>query len=196
MIFRPLFFMLISLIFTQSLMAATPESEIRDSMSQTINDITLLIKDEKIDKKIRNKKIDLLVTPLFDFNLMSRLSLGKTQWKKISSDEKKNFTEIFTKRIKLSYMDKLDLYTDEQIIIDKAVRVKSRIHLPTYMIQKGEKKEILYKFYHSKKQDKWLIYDVDLLGVSILQTYRSQFAGILKKDSFNTLIEKLKTNES
>ena len=37
-----------------------------------------------------------------------------------------------------------------------------------------------------------LIYDVDILGVSIIQTYRTQFADILAKESFDNLLEKLR----
>ena len=37
-----------------------------------------------------------------------------------------------------------------------------------------------------------MIYDVDILGVSIIQTYRTQFADFLAKESFDKLITKLK----
>jgi len=191
------FLIIFSLLMTLGMgqLFASTETEIKDSMSKTIETITILIKDKSIEKPARHEKIEILVTPLFDFGLMARLSLGKTQWKKITPKERKNFSDLFATRIKQSYMNKLDLYTDEQVIIDDAVRVKSRIHLPTHLVRKNEKRDILYKFYKSKKRG-WLIYDVDILGVSIIQTYRSQFAGILKKDSFDVLIEKLKTEES
>jgi len=191
------FFIIFSLLVTLGMtqLFASAETEIRDSMTETIENITMLIKDSSIDKPVRNSKIEILVTPLFDFGLMARLSLGKTQWKKMTPEERKDFSDLFATRIKQSYMNKLDLYTDEKVIIDDAVRVKSRIHLPTHLVRKNEERDILYKFYKSKKRG-WLIYDVDILGVSIIQTYRSQFAGILKKDSFDVLIEKLKTDES
>ena len=35
-----------------------------------------------------------------------------------------------------------------------------------------------------KKNGEWFIYDIDLVGVSIIQTYRQQFAGLLKEKSF------------
>jgi phospholipid transport system substrate-binding protein len=194
-ILNPFFIILAGMLFMLPLSAST-ESEIADTIATAVNEITTLAKDKSINKDARYKKLDSIVTPLFDFALMSRLSLGKKQWKALDSKEKKDFTKLFTERIKHSYASKLDLYTDEQVVIEKAIRVKNRIHLPTYLVQKGEKKEVLYKLYHSKKYKKWLIYDVDILGVSILQTYRSQFAEILKKDSFSALLEKLKTTET
>lgn len=192
--FLTIFTLLAFIGFTQPLMA-DDKTDIQVSMKKTIGEITSLIQDKTIAKEVRNRQIETIVTPLFDFGLMARLSLGKTQWKKITPEERKTFTTLFEERVKQSYMSKLDLYTDEVVIIDDAVQVKSRIHLSTHLIRKNERRDILYKFYKSKKRG-WLIYDVDILGVSIIQTYRTQFAGILKEDSFAKLIEKLKISES
>jgi phospholipid transport system substrate-binding protein len=169
--------------------------EIKGFMKEKIGAVTSIIQDKSIAKEVRNQEIDTLVRPLFDFGLMGRLSLGKKAWKKLTPQERKEYSRLFEERVMQSYMSKLDLYTDEVVVIDDAKRVKSRIHLPTHLMRKNEKRDILYKFYKNK-QGKWLIYDVDILGVSIIQTYRTQFAGILKENSFDVLIDKLKTSES
>ncbi len=188
-------FTLLTFIGFAPLLSADDKTDIQVMMKKMIGDVTTLIQDESIPKEIRKRQIETIVAPHFDFGLMGRLSLGKKQWKKLSPKERKNFSTLFEDRVKQSYRSKLDLYTDEVVIIDDAVQVKSRIHLPTHLIRKNEKRDILYKFYKSKKRG-WLIYDVDILGVSIIQTYRTQFAGILKEDTFAVLLEKLKTSES
>lgn len=188
-------FTLLVFIGFAPLLSADDKTDIQVMMKKMIGDVTTLIQDESIPKEMRKRQIETLAAPHFDFGLMGRLSLGKKQWKKMSPEERKNFSVLFEERVKQSYRSKLDLYTDEVVIIDNAVQVKSRIHLPTHLIRKNEKRDILYKFYKSKKRG-WLIYDVDILGVSIIQTYRTQFAGILKEDNFATLLEKLKTSES
>lgn len=180
--------------FTTPLLA-DGKAEIQASMTKMIGEVTTLIRDKSLTKEKRNKAIDTLVSPLFDFGLMGRLTLGKEQWKKITPKERKAFSGLFEKRVKQSYMNKLDLYTDEVIVVDDAVTVKNRIHLPTYLVRNNEKRDIVYKFYKSKKRG-WLIYDVDILGVSIIQTYRTQFSGILKEETFAVLLEKLKTLDS
>ncbi|EAH9104456.1 toluene tolerance protein, partial [Campylobacter jejuni] len=47
------------------------------------------------------------------------------------------------------------------------------------------------KFYNDNNN--WLIYDVDVLGVSIVQTYRSQFGDILANQGFDALLQKLES---
>ena len=174
---------------------ADDKADIKAMMKEKIGAVTTLIQDKKTTKDLRNEKIEAIVSPLFDYGLMGRLSLGKKQWKKLSKQERADFSHLFEARVTQSYVSKLDLYSDEVVAIDDAIKVKSRIHLPTHLMSKNEKRDILYKFYKSKKRG-WLIYDVDILGVSLIQTYRTQFSGILKSDSFAVLLEKLKTEKS
>ncbi len=188
-------FLLLGIMSFAMPLSADDKSDIQASMKKMIGQVTTLIQDKSLAKESRNKEIDTLVSPLFDFGLMGRLTLGKEQWKKISPKERKAFSELFEKRVKESYMNKLDLYTDEVVVIDDALTVKNRIHLPTHLIRNNERRDVVYKFYKSKKRG-WLIYDVDILGVSIIQTYRTQFSGILKEETFTVLLEKLKTLDS
>ncbi|MBF7043723.1 ABC transporter substrate-binding protein, partial [Campylobacter volucris] len=48
---------------------------------------------------------------------------------------------------------------------------------------------VIFKFYN--KNGDWQIYDVDIFGVSIIQTYRSQFKDVLQNADFATLLSKL-----
>ena len=97
-------------------------------------------------------------------------------------------------RLKQSYLDKLDLYTDEEVVVGEAkLTKKNRVEVLTYLITKDDKKEMTYKLYKSKKK-RWMVYDVDVLGVSIVQTYRSQFSGILKNESMEQLMERMRSS--
>ena len=68
----------------------------------------------------------------------------------------------------------------------------NRYHLKTSIIIDGKVNYIIFKFY-PKEQENWKIYDADVLGISIIQTYRSQFADILKRYDFTTLMQKLQS---
>ncbi len=183
--------LLFALLLPLSLQALT-QDQIRPVMRKKVDRIITLINDANLSRAERNKAIETEIDPLFDFTMMAKLSLGKKAWKKATPQERREYVRLFERRIKDSYMSKLDMYNDEKITLETPEKVKKRIHLNSYIIQKGEKKEVLYKFYHSKKRG-WVIYDVDVLGVSIIQTYRSQFAGVLKKGSMQQLLEKLRT---
>jgi phospholipid transport system substrate-binding protein len=53
---------------------------------------------------------------------------------------------------------------------------------------------MLYKFYRAAQG--WKIYDVEIGGVSVIQTYRSQFDGVLSEGTIDDLLGKLKSEGS
>lgn len=186
-----LFFVLLS---ATSLFAIN-KSEIKIQMSNKIDKVLIVLKDSKISKVQKGEEIIKIMNSAFDYTLMSRLSLGKT-WKTISENQKEEFTELFTEKLKNSYVEKLDLYTDELVeILDIEQTKRNRIILKSQLVGKDERHDINYKFYKKKDQDNWLIYDVDLIGVSIIKTYQAQFKGFLKNKSFTDLLIHLKTKK-
>ncbi len=173
---------------------ADEATEITKMAKEKVNNIITYLRNTSLEKETRNKKIIDEVNTMFDFQLMARLSLGK-KWKKIKKKQRKEFVKVFVKRIQRSYLEKLDLYTDEEVIIGDAKQTKKkRAVLTTYLVSEDDKKEMIYKFRKHKKRG-WVVYDVDILGVSFIQTYRSQFSGVLKNKSMDELIEDLKNPE-
>lgn len=179
---------LLFLLFSSFSFAGLKHATIHPDMTNRIDKVLMILKDSKLDKNKKAKEIINLMDNVFDYSLMSRLSLGN-EWNKLTASQQEQFIKLFTKKLKDSYIEKLDLYTDELVQVLGVEQPKSnRVVLKTQLIGKEEKYEIDYKFYQEEGIDSWLIYDVDLLGVSIIQTYRKQFSGFLQDKSFEELL--------
>ena len=184
---------LLMLFFTSSAPLADEVKEIRAMTKEKVDIVINILKDKRLSKNQKKEGILETIDGLFDFNLMARLSLGKKHWKSLSKANRKEFSELFVERLKLSYLEKLDLYTDEEVVVDEArMTKKKRVEVLTYLVTKDDKKEMIYKLYKTKKKG-WMVYDVDVLGVSIVQTYRSQFSGVLKKETMEQLMERMRS---
>ena len=185
---------LFAVFFAAASLSADEVSEIQAMTKEKVDLVIQTLKDTSLSKKEKKEGILKTIDGLFDFNLMARLSLGKKNWKALSKAKRKEFSMLFVERLKQSYLDKLDLYTDEEVVVGEAkLTKKNRVEVLTYLITKDDKKEMTYKLYKSKKK-RWMVYDVDVLGVSIVQTYRSQFSGILKKESMEQLMERMRSS--
>ncbi|MDR2790981.1 MAG: ABC transporter substrate-binding protein [Campylobacteraceae bacterium] len=180
-------------LFACTLLSALEESRIDAVMSRDIIKATDILQNKNIGDEEKSKKIFEMFDSFFDFNQMAVICLGKAQWTQLNDAQQKEFIEKFVKRLKESYIVKLKLYTDEKITIQKAEKKSAaRIQVPMILSAKdGQTYEILYKFYDTKNERGWLIYDVDVVGISIVQTYRSQFEGALKSGTFEDLIKKI-----
>ena len=184
---------LLMLFFTSSAPLADEVKEIRAMTKEKVDIVINILKDKSLSKNEKKEGILETIDGLFDFSLMARLSLGKKHWKSLSKEKRKEFSELFVERLKLSYLEKLDLYTDEEVVVDEArMTKKKRVEVLTYLVTKDDKKEMIYKLYKTKKKG-WMVYDVDVLGVSIVQTYRSQFSGVLKKETMEQLMERMRS---
>ncbi|WP_238699284.1 ABC transporter substrate-binding protein [Helicobacter sp. MIT 05-5294] len=137
------------------------------------------------------KEIFTLFDSIFDYSLMAQLSLSQ-EYKTLSESQKSEYTRAFEQNLKKSFTDKLRLYKDENMEVVGGEQTKSnRYNLKTTMVLDGKLNSIIFKFYDNKGD--WKIYDVDILGISVIQTYRSQFSDILAHSDFQTLLTKLKS---
>lgn len=191
---RQLIFFVLLLFLSVSHAAANEPAEVSKLIQERINAVMFLLQDKSLDKPSRNEKILEIVTPIFNYQTMSKLSLGKKHWPALSPEKQVEFSELFSERLQASYLEKLDIYTDEKILYGEPKEDGKKIYMPTTLISKDNKIEILYKLY--KSSGNWKIYDVEVGGVSIIQTYRSQFDDALSNGTIDELLEKLKDNES
>lgn len=156
-----------------------------------------VLQTQNLDQKVKEKIIDRIVSPMFDFPLMGQLALGRTHWPKLDAAQREKFIRLFVVRLKAFYLEKTALYKNEKIVLKPGVPKKNTIQIPMTLISDDGETTILYKLYKMDEQSKnkaigrWRIYDIEIEGVSILLTYRSQFDDILRRGSVQDLLTQL-----
>ena len=177
------------LLFTNSF--ALKKEQIEDERTKRIDNVLLVLKDKTLSKESKKEEVIKIVNDTFDFELMAKIALGKEAWDSIDEAKQNEFSKTFEEKIKASYSNKLELYNDQKVkIISLLPYNKTRLQLKTELLGKEGNYSINYNFY--EKNGEWYIYDIDLIGVSIIQTYRQQFAGLLKEKSFDEMFQQFK----
>ena len=186
------FVMTLSLfVLTVPVIHAGDVEDINSMVKKKVAVIFELLGKQDIEKNERNEKIVGELNEIMDFQLAAYLSLGK-HWKKISKTQKKEFVETFQQYINNYIVEKIDLYTNQKIDIgDSKIVKKGRAELEIGILSGGETLQVNFKLRKNKKKE-WRVFDVDIEGVSLITTFRSQFSGVLKNSSFKELLEKLK----
>jgi phospholipid transport system substrate-binding protein len=163
-------------------------------LSSRLDAALVVLQKKNLGEQVKDRKIIEIVTPIFDFSLMAKLSLGRKYWPGLSKEQKEKFTDLFIKRLEASFIEKLSLYTDETIVYNTPVQNGRKVEIPTEVVSKDKIISIIYKLYKSKRN--WKIYDMEIEGISIIVTYRSQFDQILDKGTFDDLLLKLEAPEN
>lgn len=186
---KKVFFILLGTIFALNLYALQ-ESDILPTMQEKVQTATKILsqKNEPLEKKAQ--EIFNQLENMFDINLMGRISLGK-YWNSLSKEQQDQYNKTFEKYMKKYYTDKLKLYNNEKITITEAQKIKDN-RIFVYSEIQGEKEvyKIIYKFYKDQNNS-WFIYDVDIIGVSLIKTTKAQFEDIMANNSFEDLLKKL-----
>lgn len=174
--------------------AVFAEDDIKDTdtmVRETVGSVLSLLRNENMAEDVKGDKILEIIRPVFDFNLMAMLTLGKKYWSKFDKKEGEEFTSLLVTRLENSYIEKIGLFSDETVEYGAPVRIKkNKIHVETWVVSKDGRISIKYKLY--KKDGEWKVYDVEIKDVSIVSAYRSQYRDILRKGSVGDLLEKMR----
>ena len=166
-------------------------------LQEKIDAVLGILENAEISDAQKRGKIESIVDPVFDYPLMAKLTLGRKYWPRLSAEEQRVFTDRFTARLKASYFDKITIYSgdmDAGVSYGAARFQGGKVHVPVEVKAGDETIDIAYKLYSSAGD--WRIYDVEINGVSIISSYRSQFDQVLSHGSVDDLLEELKRPEA
>ncbi|MDZ7818515.1 MAG: ABC transporter substrate-binding protein [Aliarcobacter sp.] len=196
MILKKIFKFLLIITVTVTYANALKKDEIQEQMTKKIDNVLLVLERKELSISQKGDEIIKIIDEVFDYELMARIALGKETWNSLSNEKQKEFVKVFENKLKKSYVEKLELYNDQKVkILGLKPYNNTRLQLETELIGKEGNYKINYNFYNkAKDSEQWLIYDVDLLGVSIIQTYRQQFSGLLKEKTFDEMLVLLETS--
>ena len=170
----------------------------KETVEGGVNKVTATLSDAVFKSKAKEEKIAKLnevISPIFDFQELSKRTLGR-EWKKMKPEQQKEFVELFQKLLQGVYADRLLAYSDQKIIFDKETMLKKgQAEVQSYL-QTSDGKKIPMFYRLTDKSGSWKVYDVIIEGVSMVKNYRDQFRDILAKDSPEKLLQILRDKTS
>jgi len=171
--------------------AAGPTAQIRGAIDRTLE----ILKRPDLKSKARAaERRDFLrneIKPVFDFEEMSRRSLGPS-WRQRTPKEKADFVGLFTELLENAYLGKIESYQGEKIeYAGETVDLPYAVVKTLIVTTKSQEVQVDYRMI--RNGDQWRIYDVVIEGISLVNNYRSQFGSILQNSSFDQLLSKLRS---
>jgi phospholipid transport system substrate-binding protein len=167
----------------------------RQSIEAQVKKLLSVLNDKaQTDKAVKEKKIWEIVNGIFDYDELSRLTMGRN-WRKLNATQQKEFPELFSKVLGNVYMDRIMAYTSEKVVFDENVNVTDGKAVVKSRIVTSDK-EIPIDYRMMEESGQWKVYDVVIEGVSLVSNYRSQFNSILTNKSPADLMDTLRKKAS
>ena len=168
--------------------AGAPSDQTRATIEKVLAILT--------DSSVKSERLDRLrqtIRPTFDFAEMAKRSLGP-HWQRRTPAEQQEFVKLFTDLVESSYVDAIESYNGEKVVIANEKQDKDFAEVNTKIItKKGEEFAIDYKLHQTSGG--WKIYDAVIENVSLVNNYRSQFNRVIGKSSYEDLVSKMKDKQ-
>nr|WP_217346636.1 ABC transporter substrate-binding protein [Noviherbaspirillum sp. L7-7A]MBV0881104.1 ABC transporter substrate-binding protein [Noviherbaspirillum sp. L7-7A] len=150
--------------------------------------------DKDIQSGNQQKILDVVqskILPNVDFQRMTALAAGR-YWREATPDQQKRLTEEFRDLLVYTYAGAIAQIRDQQLEFkpmrndpsDTDVEVRSQV-----VQQRGEPIQLNYRL--AKSGNTWKIYDLNVLGAWLVETYKGNFASEISKGGIDGLIKTL-----
>jgi len=168
-----------------------PDEFIRSLSSQILERIRTDKDLQAGDLRKVNQFVDETVMPNFDFERMTALAVGRS-WREATPEQQKQLMAEFRQLLVRTYSGALSSVKDQQIRVkpmrnaatDTEVTVRSEV-----VSSKGDPIQIDYRL--EKTAGGWRIYNLNVLGVWLVETYRNQFSQEITNKGIDGLIKSL-----
>ncbi|MBB5371582.1 MULTISPECIES: phospholipid-binding protein MlaC [unclassified Janthinobacterium] len=175
---------------------AAPANEAPDALVKRISqDVLDTAKNDKSiqagDIKRVTELVETKILPYVDFQRMTSLAAGRF-WRDATPDQQQQLSTEFRTLLIYTYSGALSQVRNETVEFkplradpgDTDVEVRSQVNMP-----RGEPVPLNYRV--SKTPTGWKIYDINVLGAWLVETYKSSFASEISKGGIDGLIKTL-----
>jgi phospholipid transport system substrate-binding protein len=176
--------------------APAPAPKTPDALIKAVS--TDVLDSVKADKTIQTGDVrkvtalvDQKVLPYVDFQRMTSSAVGR-YWKQATPDQQKRLQDEFKQLLVRTYSGALAQVSSEQTVELKPMRstpADAEVVVRTEIRGKGDPIQLDYRL--EKSGDSWKIYDVNVLGVWLVESYRNSFAQEIGANGIDGLISKM-----
>lgn len=176
---------------------ATASSQPAESPTEvvraTLTEVFRILEDPKLKNPAklmpRRRLLEQVIGKRFDYAEMSKRALA-ANWTSLTNDQRAEFVELFKAFLSDRYAGKIEGYSGERTEYLSERLEGSYAEVRTRLV--SSKTEIPMDYRLMNKAGRWYAYDIIADGVSLVKNYRSQFDKIIRSDSYDELVKRLR----
>jgi phospholipid transport system substrate-binding protein len=189
-----------ALALSVSLLSTTPASAgmPTDRVRGFFEDVNRIIADPAYDDRLADRIAALraLLADMIDFRSAAAAALG-SEWAARAPQEREEFVRLFTDLLQTSVVGsvgaraRLDGNGVAVTYVGELADGPGVTVATTVLTRSGEPMGVGYRM--SQRSGRWLVYDVVVDGVSLVENYRAQFHKVMHRSSYNGLVGEMRT---
>ena len=173
---------------------AVGAGEPTDQLKVQLERVLKTVQDPEVKKEGRaaeRRAVRKIAEEIFDFDDTAKRTLAR-HWAQRSPAEREEFVRLFTDVFEHAYLSKVELYQGERVTyLGDSVEAGVATVKTRFQTKQGSQLNVDYRMQRASS-GRWLVYDVLIEGVSLVDNYRNQFNSVIQRSSYQELVRKLK----
>lgn len=169
--------------------APTPEAFVRDFAAGVL----AILRDPALSPPERLREIDRRVSAGFALDRIGRIALGR-YWKAASAAEREEFLGLFKESVLASYGRRFGEYAERRLRVAATAPSGDQVSVESYLEGGREPIRLDWRLAAVGDGGGWRVLDVTVEGISLLVTYRNEFAAVIERSGgrVSALIDELR----
>jgi phospholipid transport system substrate-binding protein len=180
------------------LLGAAPPGQLATSpiaqVKTTLKEVLTILHDQQMPVEQRRRSLLQLAEHNLDFERMGRESLGK-HWSEMTAVEQHEFVALFGAFIEAAYLTQIQDYVALNIDVSKERSISPGYAPVDATVIQPHEEPLPITFMLERHGSDWMVYDVTVDSVSMVENYRAQFDRVIKRQGLQQLLDDLRTKQ-
>jgi len=177
---------------------AVPAGEPTEQLRTQLERVLKTVQDPELKKAGRGaqrRAVRKVADEVFDYGDTARRALAR-HWAQRSASERQEFVALFADLFEHAYISKVELFESERVsYLGDSVEGGDATVRTRFLTKQGSELNVDYRMQRGPA-GRWVVYDVLIEGVSLIDNYRTQFNSVIQRSSYQELVRKLKAIQS
>ena len=186
-------FLISALTSTSAMALVSPVTQLNSVAQKLLNQLRrnqANLKKSGVVRRIARR----VLMPHFDQNKIAASVVGRRHWFVASSGERSQFKRLFASLIINTYSAAFQNFNNDRVkFFPLRGSYRQRTVTVNSVLIRGNGQKIRMSYNVVRAGSRWKIYDFTIAGVSMVQSYRAQFASILARGKLRGLIARLRS---
>ncbi len=163
-------------------------------VKSTLGDALAIVHDQQMPVEQRRRELRDLANRNLDLPRMARGSLG-LHWNELSQTEHDEYVSLFGAFIEAAYLSQIQDYVKLNIEVTNERSTSPNYALVDAIVKQPHEDDLPITFMLERHGDDWMVYDVRVENVSMIENYRSQFDHVIKRHGLARLLNDLRVKQ-
>jgi phospholipid transport system substrate-binding protein len=170
--------------------ASAPLAKVRATLDATL----AILHNQQMPVGQRRRALLQLAERNLDLAQMARESLG-AHWNELNPAERDEFVSLFSAFIEAAYLTQIQEYVDLNIAVGQARNIGADYAEVDATVIQPHAETLPITFMLERRGDDWIVYDVAVEGVSMVENYRAQFNRVIEHEGLAQLLDDLREKQ-